>query len=150
MATLSSLTGNTLSYNIATASKLDNMIKLGSSVSLKYSKLCYKRLTDNDQIRCMYNVLDDYIDILDSYLIDVALSPEEVKKYKYNPKRMAYDLYGSTDLYSFILYINKYASIREFTLNDPNIKLIHVDNLTAILSSILSIEQASLSEPILS
>lgn len=150
MATLSSLTGNTLSYNIATASKLDNMVKLGSSVSLKYSKLCYKRLTDNDQIRCMYNVLDDYTDILDTYLIDVTLSPEEVKKYKYNPKRMAYDLYGSTDLYSFILYINKYASIREFTLNDPNIKLIHVDNLTTILSSILSIEQDALSETMLS
>ena len=148
MATLSSLTGNTLSYNIATANKLDTMIKLGANVSLKYSKLCYKRLTDNDQIRCMYNVLDDYMDILDTYLIDVALSPEEVKKYKYNPKRMAYDLYGSTDLYSFILYINKYSSIREFTLSDPNIKLIHVDNLTSILSTIYSKEQTAIAEPI--
>ena len=64
MATLSSLTGNTLSYNIATASKLDNMIKLGSSVSLKYSKLCYKRLTDNDQKSCYHNGLSLYLVLL--------------------------------------------------------------------------------------
>lgn len=148
LSTLSNLRSNTISYNITTASKLATFITLGSNVTLKYSKLCYRRLTDDDRIVCMHNLLDDYVDILEEYFIDVELTPEEVKKYRYNPKRMAYDLYGSTDLYSFILYINKFASVKEFVLDNPNIKLIHVDNLTSFLSTIMSAEQEAIGEPI--
>lgn len=146
MATFTSVTGNKLSENITTASKLDTFIRLGGNVNLKYSKLCYKRLTDSDQIRCMHNVLDDYMDVLEDYFIDVVLNPEEVKKYRYNPKRMAYDLYGSTDLFSFILYINRLSSVKEFNLDNPNIKLMHVDNLSKFLSNIISTEDIRLTE----
>ena len=147
MATFASVKGNTLSESITTASKLENFIKLGGNVTLKYSKLCYRRLTDYDQIKCMHNVLDDYMDVLEEYFIDVTLTSDEVKKYRYNPKRMAYDLYGSTDLYSFILYMNRFASVKEFSLDNPNIKLMHVDNLSRFLSNIISIEKDRISDP---
>lgn len=40
----------------------------------------------------------------------------EYRKYKYNPKRLSYDLYGTTELWSLILDINEVTSVAQFDM----------------------------------
>ena len=120
---------------------LDTYIQSGNYVKLKYANLCLIETNEHDLVRCIVNLLDDYYEELEDYFMDVTLSDEEVRIYRYNPKRLAYDIYGSTDFYSFILYINKMSSIKEFNLDDPHIKLIHVDSFMPLISYILRNEE---------
>lgn len=132
-----------LTANPAKSKTLSEFISRGSRVPLKYSKFCFQDISQN-LTRCIYNVLDDYFEELEDYFIKVTFSKEERVKYSRNPKALAYDVYGSTDLYSFILYINKMASVKEFTLEDNTCYLIHKDNFTQILGEILNAETKNL------
>ena len=46
----------------------------------------------------------------------VELTTKEYYKYRYNPKLLSYDIYGTTELWFFILMANELYSISEFDL----------------------------------
>ena len=53
------------------------------------------------------------------------LTEEEQERYKYSPKKLSYDLYGTTELWADLLKLNKCASVAEFEpsfvrVYDPN------------------------------
>ena len=84
------------------------------------------------------NIVDDYIDELQSVCVNVQLSDKELMKYSYNPGLLAYDVYGSTELEFVILKINGVIDHKDF--NFPTIKLVEVSVLDDILSTIYSAE----------
>ena len=84
------------------------------------------------------NIVDDYIDELQSVCVNVQLSDKELMKYSYNPGLLAYDIYGSTELEFVILKINGVIDHKDF--NFPTIKLVEVSVLDDILSTIYSAE----------
>lgn len=123
---------------------LDSFIEQGKDMPLTYSKLCLTEVDDKGIIRIVYNLLDDYSDDLEEYLVEVNLTDEEVIKYKYKPKVLAFDTYGKTDYYSFILYFNKLSSVKEFTLESKKIKMMKTNTLAKVLSAILTSENKTI------
>lgn len=130
--------------NPSTASTLKSFISAGSKVPLKYSKFCFMD-TDSDGVkRPVFNVLRDYKEELLSYLMIVKFNKEERTIYTFNPKRLAYDVYGSTDLYSFILFVNNMSSVKEFDLKTGSCKLMHRELFANLLAQIYSAEKKNL------
>ena len=135
---------NTYSIDPGISSTLSQFITAGRGITLKYSNFCFLQKDDNGNTISIYNVLDDYMDELDQYILDVPLTEMEVMKYRFNPKKLAYDLYGSTELFAFILYINRIGSIKDFSLTKRKVKLINKQYFTTIFGEILSAEKADL------
>ena len=69
---------------------------------------------------------------------NITLTNEEFQKYQYQPKKLAYDLYGSTEYYYMILFINSMTNIKEF--NRRRINLMRAKDMSNVLSAIYSSE----------
>ena len=67
-----------------------------------------------------------------------TFSDEEFRKYQYRPKLLAYDLYGSTELYFIILALNDTCNIKDF--NKRKVRLMFRQDLSDILSQIFNAE----------
>lgn len=98
-------------------STIDQYISCKSSDNMCYHKLSF--IDKHGDIEYdTYNVLSDYIDeIKDEYCVVVKLSNDEMAKYKYRPKLLCFDIYGSTELAFIILIINDMSSVKQFTKN---------------------------------
>ena len=83
-----------------------------------------------------HNLIDDYIEELDSICINVQLSDEDLKKYMYSPDLLAYDVYGSTQLDFIVLAANGMVDPKEFCVK--KIKLPYNSNLKTFLSDVAS------------
>lgn len=83
-------------------------------------------------------LLDDYIDNLLDMTVDVDVSSEEVQKYKYNPKMLSYDLYGSTSFFYVILRLNNLCNIHDFTISSKKLKLLPKTIMSKVVSLIYS------------
>lgn len=119
---------------------------LKGSTNLKYKDFCYYAKSDiNGLIKPIANILDDYREEIFENVESYNLSTEDVSKYKFNPKKLSYDLYGTVDWYSFILYINEMSSVKEFSLTDKKIKLIDRETMETILNTIHNYESSKLS-----
>ena len=73
------------------------------------------------------------------YLKTVQLTDDEFIKYKYRPKILAYDIYGTTDLDFVILAINRISTPKDFVYK--KIKMISKRHLNELLTSIYNAEK---------
>lgn len=64
------------------------------------------------------NVIYDYMEEIKQYRKLVAVSDIDKIKYKYKPKLLAYDIYGSTETYFIIMALNGLHNIKDFDLRD--------------------------------
>ena len=64
-----------------------------------------------------------YLDELNQDLNTVTLSDQEKSKYRYNPKLLSFDIYGTTELWFFIMWANELYTTTEFNLDTGRIKL---------------------------
>ena len=113
--------------------------------NIYYSDLSiFEKSIDGTGLLLTYNVLNDYIDEILSCAINVKLTDKEFIRYQYNPKALAYKLYGSTEYYYIILFLNGMTNIKEF--NKRKIKLIRPNALSTILSAIYTSESDFLTE----
>lgn len=79
-----------------------------------------------------------YYDSLKSYIVDKTLTKSELEKYKYNPRFLSYDLYGTPELWADILYINNMVSVASF--NKSTIKVFSTNIIDAIIEIKLIVE----------
>lgn len=86
-----------------------------------------------------HNVIYDYEEEFKKLSLDVIMTDEEFLKYRFKPKLLAYDLYGSTELYFVILYTNGMYSIKDF--NRKDIKLLKKSDMIGILEAIYNAER---------
>lgn len=63
------------------------------------------------------SILSKYQKELAQYLQKMDLSTEDYMKYRFNPKRFSYDIYGTTELWFLILYANELYNIGQFDLH---------------------------------
>lgn len=113
--------------------------------NIYYSNLSiFEKSIDKNHVLLSYNVLNDYRDEISDFCVTVTLTDEEYNKYQYNPKKLSYSLYGSTEYYYIILFINSMASVKEFSRK--KIKLLRPKDLSSILSSIYSSEETFISK----
>ena len=78
------------------------------------------------------NLITDYLPELKNISIDVQLSADQYRKYRYNPDLLAYDIYGSTQLDFIILLLNDMIDPKDF--DSYKIKLPYVDQIQTFLS----------------
>lgn len=69
----------------------------------------------NEYIRVPYgSITNKYRDFLAGASMVIELSDEQVNKYRYKPRLVAKDLYGTSELWYAILELNNMCSVIEF------------------------------------
>lgn len=84
------------------------------------------------------NLVEEYLPEIKDKCVEVELSTEEFKKYKYKPDILAFDIYGSVQLDFVILLINDTFDPKEF--DKKKIILPHSSILSKYLNDIYSTE----------
>lgn len=132
--------------NLDVASTIDDHIAYGQSLEVSHANLHLKATfkSNNNKIIINYSsLLDKYMDYLQAIIETVKLSDEDYIKYKFQPKRLCYDMYGSVDLWSSILRINNLTSATQFT--SQTIKVFSTD-IFNVLNEIINIERDAIEE----
>jgi hypothetical protein len=141
MTTFTPMESATLSSIAAAAKDLD----------VSHGKMHYKALFTNDdgtQLILNYtNVVDKYFDFLQKIIVEYTMTDKEFLQYKYQPKRMSQDMYGTTELWAAILRINGMVSLTQF--NKQTVKLFTQD-IFDFLNEIMIIEGDRLKSPAVS
>ena len=123
-----------------TTSTLESFINYKNLDNNVYYKdlAIFEKSIDGKSILLSYNILNDYRKEIFDFIIPITLTNEEFQKYQYQPKKLAYDLYGSTEYYYMILFINSMTNIKEF--NRRRINLMRAKDMSSVLSAIYSSE----------
>lgn len=87
------------------------------------------------------NLILKYMPELKEIKVKITLTNEEYAKYKYNPKVLSYDIYGTTELWFLILEANELHSITQF--NSKTIYLFRTD-IVEKMTRILNLEAESI------
>jgi len=116
---------------------------LNSSDNNTYRDLSYFE-TRNGMEFIVKTILDDHIDTLLENTVTVLLEDKDVRRYKFNPKMLSYDLYGTTKLFYIIMRLNGICNVHEFNLHNREIKLIPSTAMSKAISSIFKEEKFSL------
>lgn len=117
---------------------LEAFLEEGNDIEFDYSSLTlYTDSSVEGLKKPLQNLIHDYREEIEQYIQEASLTSEEIVKYKYNPKRLAYDYYKTPNLYHIILFINEASSIKEFTLENGKVKMIPYTVLKKILSAII-------------
>lgn len=103
------------------ASTLDEFISTFNVESIKVNSYYLRdvAIADDDSrpiIISGSSILTKYLPELADDIETVTLSTAEYAKYKYNPKRLSYDVYGTTELWAVILDLNELYSATQFNL----------------------------------
>ena len=114
-----------------------NYKNLDSNIYYKDQSI-FEKSIDGKSVLLSYNILNDYRKEIFDFVIPITLTDEEFQKYQYQPKKLAYDLYGSTEYYYMILFINSMTNIKEF--NRRRINLMRAKDMSNVLSAIYSSE----------
>lgn len=61
-------------------------------------------------------LIDKYLEEIEQHKTVITLSTTEYYKYRYNPKLMAYDVYGTTELWFLLMAANELYSVIDFDL----------------------------------
>lgn len=93
----------------------------------------------NEGIRMPANsIISKYKEYFDPYIDTVELNEEEQMKYRYSPKKFCQDMYGTTEYWSMILFINECHSIIDF--EPVNLKYIVPESISDLINEILILE----------
>ena len=84
------------------------------------------------------NIIYDYLPELNERTVTLTMTDNEFIKYRYKPKLLAYDLYGSTEVYFVIMALNGMCNIKDF--NKKKLKLLYKSDLIELLNEIYSAE----------
>lgn len=122
---------------------IEEFIAEGSSTEISYDKLSIFENVDGLYL-VTHNVLDDYKKEIYQCCRTIVLSTSEMNKYRYKPKLLAYDIYGSTELFFIILFTNNMCDVKEF--DKKKLRLLPQDSLEEIISYIYQSQQPFLSK----
>lgn len=114
---------------------LEEYIDCKSDYDMSYHNTSFVDKYDGKEYD-VYNITSDYIDELrsDEYSVLITLTEAQYSKYKYRPKLLCFDLYGSTELHFIILLINDMYSCKQFTKRKIRLpSVVMMENLTTQL-----------------
>lgn len=141
MSSYNSLLSNTLPE---ITKDINDFVNLGSADDKTYYNFSIlSTIADGYNSNFVYsenNIIYDYLDELKNNCIEVYLDDNDYIKYRYNPKLLAYDIYGSSELFFIILALNGMCNIKDF--NKRKIKMLHKSVLNTYLESIYNAESS--------
>ena len=112
---------------------VEQFIKSEDSTKIDYNSLAIFQKV-NSIYMITHNVINDYMPELKAMCGTVVMSDLEYLKYKQKPKLLAYDCYGSTELYFLILKLNNMYDVKQF--DKKSLKMIKKKKLSEVLSYI--------------
>ena len=83
-----------------------------------YFQQVYDDRTKGKMIVNSDSLLVKYMSELKTLKRKETLSTEDYRKYRFNPKKLSYDLYGTTELWALLLDINELTSATQFDLKE--------------------------------
>ena len=86
-----------------------------------------------------HSVTRQYMDVFSNAVIVLNLGDVERVKYRYKPKRLSNDLYGTTELWSTLLELNGCASLIDFNLERP-LKVFDPKEFKRLLNEVMILE----------
>lgn len=92
-------------------------------ISTDYTTMSFTEERERIQFAVGNIVTDDYYPELKAKCVRVHLSDDDIMKYKYRPKMLAYDIYDNTELYYVILRVNDLYNVKDFNLSKKYIYL---------------------------
>lgn len=124
-----------------TAKTIEEFVELGNTDDITYNNFAILATsTDRDSSVLLpeNNVIYDYIKEIKEKCVELEFSDEDVIRYRYNPKKFCYHVYGHTELYFIILAINNMCSFKDF--NKKKIKVLYKSDLINLMDQISSAE----------
>lgn len=107
--------------NAGDVSTLSDFIREYDSEPIRVDKFYLKQVLfdsgmDKKLVINENSLLDKYIEELKTNKQKLSLNTAEYYKYRYNPKKLSYDLYGTTELWFLILSANELFNASDFDL----------------------------------
>lgn len=138
------------------AKSVEDFVQLGKSDDQTYHNfsIMAQIIEENNNIKNVVkkttiyypenNIIYDYLKELKGSAVEIQLTDAEYLKYRYNPKLLAYEIYGSTEVYFVILALNGMCSFKDF--NKKKIKLLFKQDMSDLLTSIYNAESDYISK----
>ena len=124
-----------------TMNTVDAVISAGKALKISESTLAFKSVIDEEVVVSYYNVITKYLDVIKPFLREVELSDDELLMYKFKPNLYCFDLYGTPELASSLLYVNNMVSVTDF--KKKKIKRFS-SNIMDIINELLSLNEYEL------
>jgi len=122
---------------------ITDSIELGKMQSVSHGHMQYKvqlQTDKGDTVIANYgSIIDKYMPVLNKYIYEWTMPYEEYTKYKYQPKRLSLELYGTIELWSALLSINHVYSISGFDLQ--TIRIFDPAEIMSVIEEILIKEE---------
>lgn len=130
------------STNVEETYTLSQFISMKDNDEITYRNfsILQKSITDPTMIYSIDNVIYDYLEEMKLYRKLVTVSDQEKIKYKYKPKLLSYDIYGSTEAYFILLAMNGMCNIKEFDLLDNTFWALSPTDMVTFLNTISKAE----------
>lgn len=93
---------------------LDKFIKEGVSNSYNIQNLHYYTKVNDLTLPTLNILRERYYSVIFNMCVYVELDDIAYENYKYQPKKLSKDLYGTIDLWHIIIWINGMTSVTEF------------------------------------
>ena len=120
---------------------IEEFIDMGDTDDITYANfsILVKCIGENSIVQyAQDNIIYDYLPELNERTVTLTMTDNEFIKYRYKPKLLAYDLYGSTEVYFVIMALNGMCNIKDF--NKKKLKLLYKSDLLELLNEIYSAE----------
>jgi hypothetical protein len=112
---------------------LDDFVAMQMSDDMTYYNFSILEVVNSVE-HLNINLVEEYSSVLKSQTLQVELTDEEYKKYKYCPDLLAYDVYGSVQLDFVILILNDIFDPKEFV--NKTIRLVPASVLQQFLNEV--------------
>ena len=130
-----------MALNFRKRSTIQSVIEEGLELKLTIKDLAFKEIIENSSgekfVVNMFNLYEKYYELLLEHATIVVLTDEEYRKYKYNPRLLSKDLYGTQELHYMLLRLNYVYSILNFDFREVRV---FRTNINTLLNEIMVME----------
>jgi hypothetical protein len=126
-----------------TINSIQQFISNKPTIGTDYQNMSLVEERGNIQFPVVNLITDDYFDEFKKASVKVELTEDEILKYKYRPKLLAYDIYDNAELYYIILRLNDLYNVKDFNLGRKYLYLIPKPKLKEYLSDIYTQENTN-------
>lgn len=109
---------------------LPSEVASGKRITMSHGNMQFKTRIDDRIVVPKVSLIGQYHNILRNYITEKEYTDKEFSHYSQRPKLLSMDLYGTPELWSWLLYINNCKSVANFT--NPKLKIFTSDIETAI------------------
>lgn len=123
-------------------STIQDIINAGKELKLCNRELSLKSVISNSSgekfIINITNLFEQYYEILLENTVVVTLTDDEYLKYRFKPKVLSFDLYGTIELHYLLLRLNNVYSVTNFDFTELRV---FNTNILDLLNEIMVLEK---------